>query len=315
MLTAMMVAQGDLAPAADVVADVYACTRCGGCERACHHHNPAGDTLAKARSALLDAGLAPKPIVELLQELEQALAPARFEPMIGTSLAILVGCNTDPKEIAATQLLVSALMNGEQVPLVRACCGGIQGSAGATDLGKAKRSQLADLDYIALDPECARHMLPARRAQTLAEWVVGKLKNGPQILRVNLAVQVLPACAIRGEANAKQALISLLNQVAPGPKSEGLSHFTASYTGCSGAGDLLPVSLPNVAEKTRDRALRETDATRTLVTTCPRAYKQFQGANEARNTRDVQSLSEWLARAVGVTDERIQSATASLNHP
>jgi ferredoxin len=327
MLTAMMVAQGDLGPTADVVADVYACTRCGGCERSCHHHNPAGDTLASARSALLDAGLAPKPIVELLRELEQASTSPPFDSAgsysaaqvkastSDASLAILVGCNTDVKEVAATQLLVSALMKGEHVPLVRDCCGGIQASAGATGLGNAKRSQLADLYYITLDPECARHMLPARRAKTLSEWIVGQLEKDPQTLRVDLAAQVLPACAIRGEANAMHALIALLNQVAPGPISEGLSRFTASYTGCSGAGDLLPVSLPDAAEQTRDRALRGTDAARPLVTTCPRAYSAFNQSREANKTRDVQSLSEWLARAIGVTDERIQSAVASLKNP
>src|SRR5207302_4524206 len=95
MSMSYFVANESVAAAPSFAAPAWACTGCFGCREHCDHKNDVTGTLFDARSALVDAGIAPEAATRAIAKFDGKTAAGLSvlpEVSDGAKTALLVGC-------------------------------------------------------------------------------------------------------------------------------------------------------------------------------------------------------------------------------
>lgn len=246
----------------------WGCSNCFRCREACDHRNPVAATLNDARADYVARGLAPPAVLALLEREPQInaehAAAARAlagEPGVASAAAhaLLVGCRYAkklPQEARAAIRLAVALVG--PVRLVSGCCGAWQRAAGAAAAADAARARLtAELgntkSLLVLDPRCALE-LEALSPTTLVELAA----RHPERFRRNAAHAELryhDSCALGRGLGLYDEPRRLLRQVTGRAPLE--LETSREHSRCSGAGGILPISMPEVSRTAASRLASE----------------------------------------------------------
>ena len=331
MTAAWMGAHGDTPMSASHAASAWACTGCYGCREACDHHNPVADVLLDARAALSSAGVAPAAAVRVLSRFAQHDVATRGRaralssepgPRSGAQAALLVGCaylRDAPAEARHALDAARALLRGP-VRVVEGCCGlplKLAGDASRFEThARGLAREVAELPrVVVVDAGCA---LTLRRHYPAA---------GVQLPQVELLV----------EAAARR--LAALSPVAPDTQEpirwhdpcqlgRGLGIYDepravlARATGrpvdelrdnrqqapCSGAGGLLPCTMPDVARTIADGRLDEhrMSGGGRVVTGCASSLVALR--KQARSSgAAVDDIVTYIARSLGAAQPRRSS--------
>jgi Fe-S oxidoreductase len=323
MSMAYFVANESVALAPSFADPAWACTGCFGCREQCDHKNDVTGTLFDARSALVETGVAPtsaKKVIERFGEESKVLGKSRQDLSVmsevsdGSSTALLLGCayarlGTGDRETHDAVRATAELVGGP-VSLVDVCCGAPLLYAGDKKRFVQQGQMLAKaLEHkerlIVVDAGCAAAIrvhhasfgvgmivpvehFAERAAQELGRLnIVPGLGDGP--------VRYHDPCQLgRGLGVYDQPRALLSRALGRAPDEFDRHHGEAR---CSGAGGLLPVTMPGVSnEIARGRvAEHEAKGGGTVVTACASSLRSFrkQGAKAV-------DLVTVVARALGV---------------
>jgi len=299
----------------------WACTGCFGCREHCDHKNDVTGTLLETRSALVENGVAPAGAKRVLQQFVEKSAvlgkSARelsvlpeVDDRAGT--AVLLGCayaRSAPEEARDAVRATAALVGGK-VALIDVCCGAPLLHAGDKKRFVAQGEMLAQAikhreRVVVIDAGCASTIrvhhanngvgmiVPIEHFAERAARELGRMKQVPGL--GDGPVRYHDPCQLGrglGVYDQPRALLSLALGRAPEEferrREDGR---------CSGAGGLLPVTMPEVSRTIAKQRLAEHEAQGggTVVTACASSLKTFrkQGANAV-------DLVTVVARALGV---------------
>lgn len=316
MSTAYFVARGDLPLTDDAAATAWACTACHGCSKRCDHANPVAETLGRAREAFFARGHAPREAVRAARgfashvartrKATERLSASRHTSPSGKPL--LVGCAYARAlpEVAADIVRVAAFVSGGPVRLIRGCCGVPLLHAGdRPGFERAARALLDEVgespELLVADPGCGAALVrdyprvgqePRPRVTMLVKAARTKLAalrpvaDAPP-LRYHESCQLGRGLGLHDEPRA------LLARLTGRPPEELEDH--ALHGGCSGAGGLLPTTMPDVARAIAQARADEHRAAGggTLVTGCAKSLLSLR-----RTGATVEDLHTWLARGL-----------------
>ena len=304
----------------DTAATAWACSGCFACREKCDHRNEVGTVLAAVRAQMQQAGAAPTAVQQLLDKLPSlardyrdgvaALDPTR---RLDAPVALVLGCSYVkqlPEESAKLVRLVSWLCDAP-VRLLRGCCGLPWKHAGDREGMNRRARDLHDeargaQQVVFADPGCARMMMvdaPAASAPTpsllpLVDMLYAAINRVPAATMAGHRIRYHDACQLgRGLGRYEQprALLTRLTGQAPDELLRNREHGE-----CSGAGGLLPITMPQVSRDIADVRIREHRGAGggMLVSACPSSVRRFRSRGEL--ARDLASL---LADAC-LSDER-----------
>jgi Fe-S oxidoreductase len=293
----------------DVAATSWACTGCMACRDRCDHKNDVRLTLNAARAHMTDAGLAPEGATRVVRgfpELEARTRQANLElkklPGVraDAEIALLLGCSYSrdlPEEARAAIRIVTKLFG--PVRLVDGCCGAplrdagdVLGSARAFDAIAGQVSSQKRL--IVVDPGCAI-TLEELRPEPLVKSAAAELRRfgrlGERKVRWHDPCQLGRGLGCYDEP--RLLLARLLGRSADEfPRARGDAR-------CSGAGGLLPVTMPEVARDIARRRLEEhrDEGGGTIVTGCASSVRKLRAAGG-----EVIDLVTLLAQSLDAVD-------------
>jgi Fe-S oxidoreductase len=343
MSLAWMAAHGDVPIDGSHAAPAWACTGCFGCRELCDHRNPVADALLDARAALVSrggAGIAPDGARRVLagfaehEERTRALtrllvAQAGGEHEPASPTALLVGCGyvraASPQ--ARDAVIAAAGIVGGPVAVVEGCCGLPLRLAGNADgfraharalarsLESARKERLLVADAgcaLALHrrySEAGVELQPGMRVEVLVEaaarWLSegrGPAKGGKPDERTVLWHDPCQLGRGLGIYEAPRAVLAHVLGRSPGELSSSREQAV-----CSGAGGLLPSTMPAVsraiARARLDDARKAAAAGRAVavVTGCASSLlalrKAAAAANDPVQVEDVVSFVARAARA------------------
>lgn len=329
MTTTYLVGTGSVETSEAFAAPAWACTGCFGCRASCDHKNDVAGTLFEARGALKDAGVAPRAATRVAegfpahdanarkktQELAVAGPVGLVDP--GAKTALLVGCAyaTRAPEVAKDAVRATAALTGGPVALVEACCGAPLLHAGDTRAFRARGAALAALlagkeRIVVVDAGCASTLKVHHPAAGVAmpapvELFVERAARELGALEASSARALGEAGPVRwhdpcqlgrglGVYDAPRVVLGRLLGRAPDefPRARDAAR-------CSGAGGLLPVTMPEVSKDiARTRADEHRDAGGgTVVTACASSGRAF-----ARAGVEVVDLVTLVARALEASE-------------
>jgi Fe-S oxidoreductase len=328
MSGAWMAAHGDVPLEASHAAPAWACTACGACSAACDHRNPVADVLVGARSAFVRAGVAPDAANRILARFDRhhletrraarALATTAGETWPAT--ALVVGCGylrgaagTSGATPEARDALnaTRALMWGA-VHVVEGCCGlplKLAGDAERFD-AHARRlaAELARFDrVVVVDAGCGlalRRHYPAAGASVrgavelfveLAERRLASLAAPRSVLAE--PVRWHDPCQLGRGLGIYDAPRRVLSHVTGRPVAELRDAREAAL--CSGAGGMLPCTMPDVANRIADARLAEHRAAGggRVVTGCASSLRMLRKRGRDLGV-EVDDLVSYVARAL-----------------
>jgi len=318
MSSAWLSARGDLPPDRDTAQTSWGCSGCHRCTSFCEHQNPVADTLYAARAESRAAGLAPEAVLasERRQGLRVAQAGAALtdlarEPGVHhhSQVALLVGCaylrKARPEAHAMVRSVVALLGS---VRLVSGCCGAPLLHAGDRAGFEAARAGIEDQvqnahTFVVGDPGCAlslsgmstrTRVLPFVR---LAADHVDKMRRIPGLGEAT-PVRYHDPCALgRGLREYDAPRLVLERALARKPDEFAEQREAAE---CSGAGGLLPSSMPETSARIADLRLQahERAGGGQLVTACASSLRRFR----AQGTPAV-DIASIVARSLKLTHE------------
>ena len=292
----------------------WACTGCFGCREHCDHENDVTGTLFDARSAMSEkAPAAAKRVLEQHDEKASVLGKSRDAlsvlPEVDASsrTAVLLGCayaRSAPDEARDAVRAVAKLVGGPVCVIAR-CCGAPLLYAG--DKARFARESAAFAAEVAgkervvvIDAGCAStirvHSADKPVVQHFAELAASKLGalsavpglgDGP--------VRYHDPCQLgRGLGVYDQPRALLSKALGRAPDEFARSREDAR---CSGAGGLLPVTMPAIARTIADGRIAEHDAEGggTVVTACASSLQSFRKAGA--HAVDLVTI---VARALGI---------------
>jgi Fe-S oxidoreductase len=278
----------NLEPDRDLAATSWACTGCMGCRERCDHRNDVALTLGASRAHMHDLGLAPEAALEVVRRFDAMQESTRaacrkLQQLPGVrgdaDTALLVGCSyaRDLPEEAAAAIRVAGALAGA-VRLVEGCCGAPLRDAGdragfsarvdaiAAQVRSAKR-------FIVVDPGCAttlNELMPEPLVKVAAAEL-GRFRH-----LSDRRVRWHDPCHLGrglGCYDEPRALLSRLLGRAPleFPRNRRDAR-------CSGAGGLLPVTMPAVARSIAARRMEEhrDGGAGTLVTACASSVRKLR---------------------------------------
>jgi Fe-S oxidoreductase len=332
MSLAWMVAQGDVPdgrspalpePGRDLefssyAAPAWACTGCLACREHCDHKNPVATVLLEARDALARMGSAPPGASRVLagftrhaartQARTRALAAGLARSRGSSSDALLVGCayvRGAPREARDAVEATSALL-GEPVALVEGCCGLPLRLAGdraafATHARSFARLVEGKRRLVVVDAGCAHTLLRryaeegvkhAPRVETFDELAANARDAFSRAAPSPTApVRWSDPCQLgRGLGIYDQPRAVLERVFGEAPDEMETSREQAT---CSGAGGLLPATMPETAaEIARTRAAEHARlGGGLLVTGCAGSLRALRKAVGAEGDRVVDIVS------------------------
>jgi Fe-S oxidoreductase len=303
----------------------WACTGCFGCREHCDHKNDVTGTLFDARSALIAAGQGPdeaKRVLErftersssaLLENMRNTMADPRVSSLVDAQsrVAVLVGCEHGRRRTEAgidTMRAVASLC-GTKVAIVDVCCGAPLLYAGDTkrftQQGELFAQAIKHRDQlIVADAGCAATLrvhhaaaglsLPIRveHFAELAAREVGKLSR-VDALSEKSSVRWHDPCQLGRGLGVYDAPRQVLSRVLGRAPDEFERRREDGR--CSGAGGLLPVTMPDVARGIAEQRMADHDRSGggTIVTACASSMRSFQKAG----AKDVLDLATVVVRA------------------
>lgn len=293
----------------DVAATSWACTGCMACREKCDHKNDVRLTLNSSRAHMTEAGLAPEGAARVVREFPNLLARTKQANLgLGSApgvrpdaeVALLLGCSYSrdlPDEARAAVRVATALFGS--VRLVEGCCGAPLRDAGdplasarafdaiAGQVVSAKR-------LVVLDPGCAV-TLAELRPEPLVKVAASSLgrfaRLGERQIRWHDPCQLGRGLGCYDEPRA--LLGRMFGKAADEfPRSRGEAR-------CSGAGGLLPVTMPEVAHDIARRRLEEhrDRGGGTIVTACASSVRKLRAAGG-----EVIDLMTLLAQSLDARD-------------
>jgi dimethylglycine catabolism B len=280
MAAAWMAAHGDTPATPEHAASAWACTGCLACRESCDHRNPVADVLLDARDA--QRGVAPEGARRVLagfagheaktREAARALDPLPVRAKAARSTALLVGCGylrRAPAE-ARDALAAARALSADPVSLVDRCCGlplrlagdGARFEAHARSLAR----ELAPFEHVlVVDAGCAhaiRRMFPAAGAsigadvELLVEAASRRLDalrpvpvEGGEPIRWHDPCRLGRGLGIYDEPRRVLAKAT--------GRAVGELRDARRLAPCSGAGGLLPSTMPDVARGIATTRLEE----------------------------------------------------------
>ena len=321
MSMAYFVANESVALAPSFADPAWACTGCFGCREHCDHKNDVTGTLFDARSALVEAGTAPAPVKRVLErftEKTEVLGKSAGELSVlpevsdGARVALLLGCAYARSASAEARDAVraTAKLVGGQVSIVKVCCGAPLLYAGDKKRFVQQGEMLAQTlkhkeRLIVVDAGCAATIRVHHAANGIgmitpvehfAERAARELGQMRQVHGLGDGpVRYHDACQLgRGLGVYDQPRALLSRALGRAPEEFDRRRDDAR---CSGAGGLLPVTMPEVSAAIAQGRVAEHEASGggTIVTACASSLRTFrkQGANAV-------DLVTVVARALGV---------------
>ena len=326
MSMAYFVANESVALAPSFADPAWACTGCFGCREHCDHKNDVAGTLFDARSALVESGTAPAAalrVIERFSEKSEVLGKSARElavlPEVNESAgtALLLGCAYARSASAESResrdaVRATAKLVGGPVSIVKVCCGAPLLHAGDKKRFVQQGEMLAQAikhkeRLVVVDAGCAAAIrvhhaangvemtIPVEHFAEVAARELGRLERVPGLgegpVRYHDPCQLGRGLGIYDQP---RALLSRALGRAPDEferrREDGR---------CSGAGGLLPVTMPEVARTIAQGRVDEHEAQGggTVITACASSLKMFrkQGAKAV-------DLVTVVARALGVGD-------------
>ena len=305
MSSAWLSARADLPADRDIAQTSWGCTGCHRCTDFCEHKNPVADTLYGARAEYRDAGLAPEAVQasERRQGLRIAEADVTLRELSrelgvheGASVALLVGCAYLRKAHSEARAMLRSLVALlGPVRLVTGCCGAPLLHSGDSAGFDAARAQIADQvrgarTFVVGDPGCSLVLASDRGAYSapgpdavpfvrLVADHADRLRKIPGFGQ-GAPVRFHDPCALGrglGEYDAPRLVLAR----ALGREPEEFAE-RRELSECSGAGALLPISMPETSVRIADLRLQAHARAGggTLVTACASSLRRFraQGA-------------------------------------
>jgi Fe-S oxidoreductase len=317
------VANESVALAPSFADPAWACTGCFGCREHCDHKNDVTGTLFDARSALVENGVAPagaKRVLEQFSEKSAVLGKSARDLSVmpevddGAGTALLLGCayaRSHGSE-ARDAVRATAKLVGGKVSLVNVCCGAPLLHAGDKKRFVQQGEMLAQAvkhkeRVVVVDAGCASTIrvhhasngvgmiVPVEHFAERAARELGSMKLVPGLGAG--PVRYHDSCQLgRGLGVYEQPRALLSRALGRAPDEFDRRREDAR---CSGAGGLLPVTMPEVSRAIASERIAEHEASGggTVVTACASSSKRFrkQGAK-------VVDLVTVVARALGVGD-------------
>ena len=297
----------------------WACTGCFGCREHCDHENDVTGTLYDARSAM--GSVAPAAAKRVLAEHDTKAAvlgksrdALAVLPEVNDSsrTAVLLGCayaRSAPNEARDAVRAVAKLVGGP-VSIVTSCCGSPLLYAGDKERFAKQSAAFANAvagkeRVIVIDAGCATTIRvhsthkPAPVVEHFAELAakrLGALSSVPGL--ADGPVRYHDPCQLGrglGVYDEPRALLAKALGRAPDEFAR-----TRKDARCSGAGGLLPLTMPDVARTIAETRLEEHEAEGggTVVTACASSLRSFRKAGA--NAVDLVTV---VARALGVGSE------------
>jgi Fe-S oxidoreductase len=325
MTSAWMVAHGDVPLDRSNAAPAWACTGCYACREWCDHRNPVADVLLDARDALGRRGLLPdgaRRVVDRFEAHDRATRSAVRElashPRVRPDApsAVLVGCGYlrgAPKE-ARDAVDVAAALAGESVALVPGCCGLPLRLAGDADgfarhAARTAESLRSYARVTVVDAGCAL-TLKRRYADAgvtldpavdlLVERAAGALARMKHVPHEAGPVRWHDPCQLGRGLGVYDARRAVLGRILGRAPDEFHVHARREVAACSGAGGLLPSTMPAVAgDIAAARVASHVDGGGGhLVTACASSLLAMRKAARRAGAGPVDDLVTWLARAL-----------------
>jgi Fe-S oxidoreductase len=321
MSLAWMVAHGDVPVDGTHAAPAWACTGCFACREACDHRNPVTDVLLDARDALVRKGAAHPGAARMLARFAQHEARTRVaardlslhHPGVRpeASQALLVGCGyflSAPTE-ARDAIDAAVALTREPVALVSACCGlplrlagdarAFQRHARNVARSLAKRSRVLVVDAgcaLALKRRYAQDDVEiASKVELLVEVAARSRSPLARVAgAIDEPVRWHDPCQLGRGLGIYDAPRIVLTR-ALGRQPDELDD-RREQAACSGAGGLLPATMPEAARAITDARL-EAHAHAgggRIVTACASSLVALR--KRARGVA-VDDLVSWIARA------------------
>ncbi len=323
MTHAWMAAHGDVPVDRSHAAPAWACTSCYACREACDHKNVVADTLLEARDALARKGVAPDGATRVIAgfakhdvETRVATRELAFHPGVdaASSEGLLIGCSyvrAAPRE-ARDAIEAASAIAGKKVALAEGCCGlplllagdregfARHARAFAASVERYERVTVVDAGCaltlrrryesagISLRP--AIELLVERAARALGAMRPVPYTAGP--------VRWHDPCQLGRGLGVYEAPRAVLERALGRAPDEFLEH--REWSACSGAGGLLPSTMPEVAagiaQARVDAHVRE--GAGRLVTACASSLLALR-RNASASGIAVDDLVTWLARGFG----------------
>ncbi|HVH40693.1 MAG TPA: (Fe-S)-binding protein [Labilithrix sp.] len=306
MSMAYFVANESVALAASFARPAWACTGCFGCREHCDHKNDVTGTLFDARSALVTAGEAPegaKHVLARFKERTRVLGNTATDPRALASVdpnarvAVLIGCEhaRHDTEAGIDTVRATARLVGSKVAVLDVCCGAPLLYAGDRARFREQGERLVRAlgryeSVIVGDAGCASTLRvhhaaagttlpsPIRHFAELAAREVVRLgrvetPRGP--------VRWHDPCQLGRGLGVYDAPRQVLARVLGRAPDEFERHHEDAR--CSGAGGLLPVTMPDVADGIAEQRLADHDRSGggTIVTACASSARSFARAGGA----------------------------------
>ncbi len=326
MSLAWMAAHGDVPLDKGHAAPAWACTGCHACREACDHQNPVADVLFDARDAFTRSGHAPpgaRGVLDRFARHDQstrAAARALNHPRVRADAAdvLLVGCGYlrgAPRE-ARDAVDAATALSGEPVALAEACCGLPLRLAGdaegfARHAAEVARSLEGRARVTVVDAGCAKTLkhryaeagvtlgLPVELLVEQASRALPRMKHVPHEAG---PVRWHDPCQLGRGLGVYDAPRAVLGRALGHTVDEFDLHERREGAVCSGAGGLLPATMPEVAKDiARARVAAHTrladgSSGGRIVTACASsllAMRKSSGSSVA-----VDDLVSWIARAL-----------------
>jgi len=318
MSSAYFLAQGDV-PATEAFARTsLGCTSCHACRELCDHKNPVASTLLAARAAEASAGLLPESAMKVARDFPGDAALARDavrslaeHPSVRATAetALLIGCtyarSAKPEALAAIDAATGLLR--EPVALVEECCGLPLLYAGdaAGFARQAARMAEAVAGYrrvLVVDAGCAAAVLARYpevgvslrpRVELLVELAASNLSRLSVVPGAGRVRYHDPCQLGRGLGVYEAPRRVLARATGQAPEEFPTNGKSAA---CSGAGGLLPVTMPDTAQRIAASRQAEHEAAGggEIVTACASSLLAMRKAGPAA----VSDVVSWIACAV-----------------
>lgn len=289
MSTAWFAARGLVEADAEHGATAWACTGCHACRERCDHQNPVASTLGEARAEFFARGAAPPAAVRVSKGFERLLeaekqARTELSRQVGVRAdaptALLVGCaylRWFPEEARAA--VRAAVRLAGPVRLSEGCCGApllaAGDRAGFARARQALEESMGDAErLLVVDPGCAQ-LLAHRRPTLLVEAAARELGRLAPVAGFAGARWHDP-CQLGRGLGLYEAPRQVLSAALGGAPRE----FDRRREGaaCSGAGGLLPSTMPDNSRAIADDRLAEHERLGggLLVTACASSLRRFR---------------------------------------
>lgn len=331
MAHSWLAAHGDVPLDASHAAPAWACTGCYRCRESCDHRNPVAPVLLESRDAIMRSqpevvpagarraidGFATHDAAT--REAARALAERHDGVRADSKEALLVGCTylrRAPGE-ALDALEATLALSQRPVALVPGCCGLPLRLAGAGERYaehlRALAATLAPFERVTVvDPGCALTLRESlgERMELLVARAARSLSSLSRVGATDESIRWHDPCQLGrglGIYDAPRAVLGRLLGRAPDEFDDRREN-----AACSGAGGLLPCTMPATSRAIGDARIDAHMSSRSpgerggggrIVTACASSLLALRKAGASRGVQ-VDDLVTWVARGARLAGRR-----------